>query len=122
MKFMLIIHMNPDVWGGLDEKTQAAVGGGHGAFQEKLKANNEMIATYALNSPDKSAVVRVKNGTAEVTDGPYVESKEFLAGFYLIEADNRDRALEIAAQMPETQVDGWGIEVREVIHAATAND
>jgi hypothetical protein len=122
MKFMLIINMNPAIWQGLSEEDQNAVGGGHGAFQEKLKAAGEMISTYALADPSTSAVVHVRNGASIVTDGPYVESKEFLAGFYLIEAENRERALEIAAQMPETRVEGWGIEVREVIHAASAND
>lgn len=122
MKFMLIIHMNPERWEGLSEETQNAIGGGHGAFQDKIKASGEMISTYALADPSKSSVVHVKSGDRAVTDGPYIESKEFLAGFYLIEAENKERALEIASQMPETQVDGWGIEVREVIHFASGTD
>lgn len=122
MKFMLIIHMNPANWDALPEETQAAVGGGHGAFQQELRAAGEMIATAALADPGASAVVRVHGGKAAVTDGPYVEAKEFFAGFYLVEADSRERALAIAATLPETQVDGWGIEVREVVHYAGATD
>jgi hypothetical protein len=119
---MLVINMNPDIWAGLSEEAQNEVGGAHAAFQQKIKASGEMISTYALAEPAKSAVVRLRDGVPAVTDGPFVESKEFLAGFYLVEAENRERALEIAAMMPEVRVAGWGIEVREVIHAATVED
>lgn len=114
MKFMLIIHMNPDTWAGLDEATQEKVMGGHDAFQAKIRATGEMDGTWALAGPEKSAVV----GKRTVTDGPYLEAKEFLAGYYVIETDSRDRALEIAAMMPEAEFGGMGIEVREIIHYA----
>jgi hypothetical protein len=121
VKFMLIIHMNPEVWEGFSPETQEQIGGGHGAFQEKIRATGEMISTHALAEPGKSAVVRRQDTDLTVTDGPYLESKEFLAGYYLIEAESRERALEIASMMPEVSVEGLAIEVREVIHSAGAN-
>ncbi|WP_370950418.1 YciI family protein [Amycolatopsis sp. cg5] len=111
---MLIIHMNPDTWAGMDEETQHKVMNGHDAFQEKIRATGEMVGTWALADPDKSSVVR----TRTVTDGPYLEAKEFLAGYYVIETESRDRALEIAAMMPEVEFGGQGIEVREILHYA----
>jgi hypothetical protein len=121
MKFMLIIQMNPEVWEGFSPETQERIGGGHGAFQEKIRATGEMISTHALAEPGKSGVVRRQGTDLMVTDGPYLESKEFFAGYYLIEAENRERALEIASMMPEVSVEGLAIEVREVIHSAGAN-
>lgn len=118
MKFMLIIHMNPDTWAGLDAETQDKVMNGHDAFQAKIRATGEMVGTWALADTEKSSVVRLDGGKRTVTDGPYLEAKEFLAGYYVIEADSRDRALEIAAMMPEVEFGGLGIEVREIVHYA----
>ncbi|MFD8498862.1 YciI family protein [Amycolatopsis sp. NPDC059657] len=115
---MLIIHMNPDTWAGLDAETQDKVMNGHDAFQTKIRATGEMVGTWALADTEKSSVVRLDGGKRTVTDGPYLEAKEFLAGYYVIEADSRDRALEIAAMMPEVEFGGLGIEVREIVHYA----
>ena len=115
MKFLLIMHMNPAVWNNLTEEQQNAVGEGHGAFMETIKKSGEMITTQALADPSQSAVVRVRGGQPVVTDGPYLEAKEFLGGFYLIECENKARALELAAMIPDAKVDGLGIEVRQII-------
>jgi hypothetical protein len=121
MKFMLIIHMNPVVWDGLSEETRSKVGNGHVAFQEKINATGEMVSTHALAEPSTSAVVRLRDGEPAVTDGPYLESKEFLAGYYLVECESKERAYEIAAMMPEVEFGGFGVEVREIIYSAGKN-
>lgn len=62
-------------------------------------------------------MVSVHNGQPVVTDGPFLESKEFLGGFYLVDCENKDRAIELAAQIPDTAIEGMGVEVRQVMFA-----
>ena len=57
----------------------------------------------------------VRDGVPVITDGPYLEAKEFLGGYYLVDVASRDRALELAALIPDARFDGLGIEVRQVI-------
>jgi hypothetical protein len=117
MKFLLIMHMNPAVWNALTDEERAAVGDGHGAFMETIKKSGEMIITQALADPSQSTVVRVRDGQPVVTDGPYLEAKEYLGGFYLVDCESKDRANELAAMIPDAKIDGLGIEVRQVMFA-----
>ncbi|WP_328450657.1 MULTISPECIES: YciI family protein [unclassified Amycolatopsis] len=120
MKFLLTMHMNPEVWDGLTEQDKDDVMTGHGEFIRRIRESGEMISTQALGGPADSAVVRVTGGVPAVTDGPFVESKEFLAGFYLVECESRERACEVAAMIPDAKVEGLGIEVRPVVFFADA--
>jgi hypothetical protein len=52
-----------------------------------------------------------------VTDGPFVEAKEYLGGFYLIDCESKARAIELAAQIPDAAIEGLGVEVRQVMFA-----
>ncbi|MEU5882258.1 YciI family protein [Spirillospora sp. NPDC047279] len=122
MKFLLIMHMNPKVFEALTEEERQEVMGGHGAFIETIKKSGEMIDTVALADPSESAVVRVRDGGPAVTDGPYLESKEFLGGYYLVECESRERAHELAAMIPDAGVEGLGIEVRPVVFRGTPQD
>jgi hypothetical protein len=122
MKFLLIMHNNPQIWDALTEEERNEVMSGHGAFMETVKKSGEMIGTVALADPSQSAVVRVRGGVPAVTDGPYLEAKEYLGGYYLVECDSRERALELAALIPDAGVEGLGIEVRPVVYAGTADD
>ncbi|HMH92955.1 MAG TPA: YciI family protein [Streptosporangiaceae bacterium] len=110
--------MNPTVWDALTEEERTEVMDGHGAFIELITKSGELITTQALADPSQSAVVRVRGGQPAVTDGPYLEAKEFLGGFYLIDCDSRERAIELAAMIPDAKVDGMGIEVRPVMFSA----
>ncbi|GAA2889734.1 YciI family protein [Streptosporangium fragile] len=122
MKFLLIMHNNPKIWDALTEEERNEVMSGHGAFMETVTKSGEMIGTVALADPSQSAVVRVRGGVPAVTDGPYLEAKEYLGGYYLVECDSRERALELAALIPDAGVEGLGIEVRPVVYAGTADD
>ncbi|MFF0492196.1 YciI family protein [Nocardia sp. NPDC004068] len=122
MKFLLIMHNNPQIWDALTEQERNEVMSGHGAFIETIKKSGEMIGTTALADPSQSAVVRVRGGVPAVTDGPYLEAKEFLGGYYLVDCASRERALELAALIPDARVEGLGIEVRPVVFAGTAED
>jgi hypothetical protein len=118
LKYLLAMYMNPEVWDGLSEQDKDDVMTGHGEFIRRIRESGEMISTQALDAPAKSAVVRVKNGMPAITDGPFVESKEFLAGYYLVECASQERAYEVAAMIPDAKIDGLGIEVRPVVFFA----
>lgn len=120
MKYLLAMYMNPDVWDGLTDQDRDEVMTGHGEFIRRIRESGEMISTQALGSPADSAVVRVAGGVPAVTDGPFVESKEFLAGYYLVECASRERACEVAAMIPDAKIEGLGIEVRPVVFFADA--
>ena len=80
------------------------------ALEEAMKAAGAWLFSGRLTEPDLATVVRVSAGDAVTTDGPYVESKEHLAGFYLIEADDLDAALGWATRT--AAIIGMPIEVR----------
>ncbi|MFJ2863156.1 YciI family protein [Kitasatospora sp. NPDC087314] len=115
MKFLISLHINPAVIDALTDEEKAAIGAGHGTFIEALTASGELIGTQALVDPSQAAVVTVRNGQPVVTDGPFLESKEFLGGYYLIDCENKERAIELAARIPDAAIEGLGVEVRQVM-------
>ena len=118
MKFLLVLHNNPELISALSPEEQQKLMSGHGAFIEATQKSGELIVTQALADPSQSAVVRVRNGVPVVSDGPYVEAKEFLGGYYLIDVADRERALELAAQIPDASIEGMGVEVRPIMFEA----
>jgi hypothetical protein len=115
MKFLLIMNVNPAVLDALTDEERSEIGEAHGAFIEAIKKSGEMITTQALADPSQTAVVRVRGGQTVVTDGPFVEAKEYLGGFYLIDCESKERAIELAAMIPDTKIEGLGVEVRPVM-------
>jgi hypothetical protein len=115
MKFLLSMHLNPDVWNALTDDERNEIGNGHGAFIETIKSSGELITTQALVDPSQAAVVRITGGQVAVTDGPYLEAKEHIGGFYLIDCEDKERAIALAAMIPDAKVDGMGVEVRQVM-------
>lgn len=82
----------------------------HSRYADEVIASGAMVAAFALQSADTTAT-SIRGDV--VTDGPFVDAKEAVAGFYVIEADDLDSALEIARRNPITQ-QGGGVEVRPV--------
>src|SRR5205085_6701481 len=82
------------------------------AYDQSLRNAGRCLASEALQPVHTAATVRVRNGKVSVTDGPFTETKECLAGFYLIEAASLNDAIQIASQIPPARV--GSIEVRPV--------
>jgi hypothetical protein len=82
------------------------------AFYEKLVRNGHAIAGDALQSVKTAQTVRVQKGKTFVTEGPYVETKEQLGGFILLDARDLDEAIQLASQIPPARL--GGVEVRPV--------
>jgi hypothetical protein len=115
MKYLVLIYTNVDArrqWEQLPASEQAAGLRAYAALNEDLAASGEMIVAESLADPSLTRHVTVRDGQATVTDGPFAESKEQLAGFYLVECDGIERATEIATRFPEAEA--GVVEVRPV--------
>lgn len=86
-------------------------------YDQSLRDTGRCVASEALQPIRTAKSVRVRNGKVSVTDGPFTETKECLAGFYLIEAANMDEAVQLAARIPPAQV--GTIEVRPIRELVT---
>lgn len=118
MKYLLVITMNPQVWDSLSEEEHNAVFAAHDTFQKEVLRPGEFLSTVALADPSNTKTVRVRDDVPAVTDGPYIETKEFLAGYYLVECDSLERATELAAAIPDARF--TAIEVRPVEFEGTS--
>jgi hypothetical protein len=81
-------------------------------YDAQMRKNGQCLASEALQPTRTAATVRVRDGKLQVTDGPFMETKETLAGFYLVEAADLDEAVRIASKIPPAQV--GSIEVRPI--------
>jgi hypothetical protein len=79
-----------------------------------LAQRPDMVGGEQLQDGDTATTVRVQDGRTLTTDGPFVDTKEVLGGFYLLEADDLDTALEVAAQVPAAS-NGGAVEVRPLV-------
>ena len=118
MKYLLIMHMNPAIMESLSKTEMDEIMSGHEEFMKTITESGEMISTHALADVSNTVVVRVRNGLPAVTDGPYLEAKEYLGGYYLVDVESKERAIELAALIPDAKVDGLGVEVRPVMFSA----
>ncbi len=82
------------------------------AWGQTLKARGQYLAAESLQPVRTAKTVRVRNGKTLVTDGPFAETKEFLTGFYLIDASSMDEAVELASKIPPARA--GSVEVRPV--------
>ncbi|GAA1566115.1 YciI family protein [Kribbella hippodromi] len=109
MKYMLLIYGNEQTWSTMEAIGLDKVMDQHRELGAELKANGELIDGIGLTVTN-ARVVRVTDGVTAVTDGPFTEAKEVLAGYYVVDCD-LDRATEIAARLPEAPYSP--IEIRE---------
>ncbi|ONI86749.1 hypothetical protein ALI22I_24380 [Saccharothrix sp. ALI-22-I] len=116
MKYLVLIYSNPEsraIWDAIGNEDRATGLEAYSALNEELAASGELVVTEALADPAQTTRVTVRDGQALTTDGPFAEAKELLAGFYLVECEARERAVEIAARIPEAQL--GLVEVRPVL-------
>ena len=120
MKYLLIMQVNPAVLEALTEEENKLIMDGHQEFMKTTQESGEFILTQALADPATTKVVN-GGGTPTVTDGPFLEAKEFMGGFYLIDCESEERAVELAKLIPDTKIKGLAIEIRPVMFSAGAD-
>jgi hypothetical protein len=110
MQYGLLIYGAEGRWEQLSEEEQQAMTEDYMAIGRDSRTN----AGADLGELSKATTVRVQDGKTLTTDGPFAETKEYLGGFYLIEAENLDEAIEVAARIPAART-GGAIEIRPVV-------
>jgi hypothetical protein len=95
-----MIHWNEQKLATLPADELNALNAAHLDFNDELRRSGHYVEAEALQPSTASACVRVKGGRPLITDGPFTEAKEVIAGFYLLEVRDRDEALGIAARIP----------------------
>ena len=105
MKYLCLVYLEKDKLHAVPDSECMACGNG---FRQK----GLLLAAEALQPVDTATTVRVRNGRMSIFDGPFAETKEQLAGFYLVDAPNLDEALQIAAKIPPARE--GSVEVRPV--------
>ena len=117
MKFVLLIHQGdaptpytPDKWERLSEDEQKAVY----ADYQAMNQNPAVTSGMELAPPETATTVRVRDGNTLTTDGPFVELKEAVGGYFMFEADDLDAAIDVASRVPAARM-GGAVEVRPIV-------
>ena len=116
MRYLILIYSNPasrEIWEGFSDDQRAEGYRYYAALTEELAAAGELIVSEALADPSLTTRVSVRDGQTLASDGPFAETKELLGGFFLLECESHERAVEIAARVPEAEL--GLVEVRPVL-------
>ncbi|MDQ1508732.1 MAG: hypothetical protein QOG50_576 [Actinomycetota bacterium] len=117
MKYMLLIHQGttptpqtPEAWARLSDDEQQAVFAAYKALNE----TPGLTPGVQMQPPETATTVRVQDGKALTTDGPFVEIKEAIGGYFFLEADDLDAAIDVASRVPAAYM-GGAVEVRPLM-------
>ena len=113
MKYLCLIYENEKNWETMPQSDAEAIMNEYFAFTEDIRKGGKYVAGEALQPTPTATTVRVRNGKISTTDGPFVETKEQLGGFYLIDAKDLNDAIQVAARIPSARL--GSIEVRPVV-------
>jgi hypothetical protein len=117
VKYMLIIYGNQELWSSIDPAEMGKEIAAFDVFNKKYYDSGELLGAYGVADAAATKLVRLADGQPAVTDGPYLETKEYLASWYLLDVDSEERALEIAADLPAAK---WmPVEVWPILHEAS---
>ena len=114
MKYLALIYGDAEQWDALEEAQQEAVRDQYRAFAEDAGRRGALVGGYELDSPTTATTVRSGESGPIVTDGPFAETKEHLGGYFVLECDSLDDAIELASNIPATR-HGGAVEVRPVL-------
>jgi hypothetical protein len=112
MKYALLIYVAPGSMDGMSDDERAALTAEYMAIREDPRC----LDGAQLQPIETATTVRVPNGKALITDGPFADTKEVFGGFYLFEADGLDDVLEVAEKVPATRM-GGSVEVRALVES-----
>ena len=112
MRYMCLVHFEPSKLDALPHAARQDVDRRSLAYDAKLKAERHYVASEAIEGGDSAVLVRVREGQMSTTDGPFIETKEQMAGFVLLEARDMNEAVRLAAGIPLAEI--GTIEVRPI--------
>ena len=112
MKYMLLIYTSESQWASQTPDQVQAVMGEYRQFTQSIQAGGHLVGGDRLDSASTATTVRVRDSKTLTTDGPYAETKEQLAGYYIVDAKDIDEAIGIAARIPGARY--GAVEVRPI--------
>jgi hypothetical protein len=116
MRYLCLIYSDDSQWPKMAKAEQDKWIAEYGAFTEGIKQSGHYVGSERLESAATASVVRHRNGRVSITDGPFVETKETLGGFFMITAKDLDEAIQIASRIPGAR--HGSVEVRPVMEMA----
>jgi hypothetical protein len=115
MKYLCLIYEDQSMYTKLSKAESDKVMADYGAFTDNVKKSGQYLAAEALQPSNTATTIRSRNGKLTSTDGPFAETKEQLAGYYILDCENLDEAIEWAAKIPTACRGGEGcIEIRPI--------
>ncbi len=118
-KYLCLAYYDPGRMAALPPADVQAIVSQCPARDAELRATGRLLVSASLQGPEATFQLRPRAGKPKVTDGPYIESKEMVGGFFIIEAKDREDALRLASIHPAAtlgEAAGWGIEVHPIGH------
>ena len=116
MKYLALIYGNHEIWSGVSPERRRAFIAEVDAFNQRLRDTGELVTVDGLLSPART--VRWRDGAPVVSDGPYLEAKEHVGSYFIVDVPSEERALEIARSYPGIGPEGWGIELWPLMSSA----
>ena len=113
MKYLCLIYEDEKAWEKMPKEKADAIFGEYFSFTEGIKQSGHLLGGEALQPTQAATTLRVRNGKVSTTDGPFVETKEQLGGYYLINAKDLNDAIQVAAKIPGARY--GAIEVRPIM-------
>ncbi len=113
MKYMLLIYQNTQAWETLPDEERTKIMNEAGDLMRELQESGEFVGGEGLAHPAATKTVKLRGGVPAVTDGPFIEAKEHLAGYLTVDCETEQRAIDIAARWPDAR--HWAMEVRAVM-------
>jgi len=120
MKYLVIIYGNKELWESFSPEEFEPAIAAQDAFNKKYFESGELLGAYGLGDELTAKTISVRDGLPAVTDGPYVDAKEFVGSFYILDVPDEARAIEIAAEIPwasERAVEMW-----PMLHGGAADE
>ena len=114
MKYLGLAYFTPEKFAALSHDAVKAIVSQCPALDEKMRATGKVLLSASLGDLEHWRTLRPRAGTTQITDGPYIESKEVVGGLFIIEADDQEEALRIAAMHPAAQIGeegDWAVEL-----------
>jgi hypothetical protein len=119
MKYMLLIYGNEELWSSFPQEEMEQLVQETDALNRELSASGELVGAWGVGDQAMAKCVQLVDGVPAVTDGPYIEAKEYLGSFDIVDVESEARALEIAAKNPFAR---YGkVEVRPLMHEAATD-
>jgi len=117
VKYLCLAYYDERAFDALSKAELDALVSKCAAYDGALRESGRLVVQASLGSPRTSTVLRPRNEKPSITDGPFIETKEQVGGFFIIEAEDLDEAIRVASKHPAANIGGevgWAVEIRPV--------